>query len=51
MPGFWRIRFATVSATRMYKSGDSGQPCQMPLVSFIGFEVDPLLVTMQSTSM
>ena len=38
MHGFWHMRFASVSATRIYKSGDR-QPCQVPQVSFIGFEV------------
>ena len=50
MSGFWRMRFARVSATKMYKSGDREQPCRAPLVSLIGFEAYPLLVTMQFTS-
>ena len=50
MPGFWRMRFARVSATKMYKSGDRGQPCRAPLVSLIGSEAYPFLVTIQFTS-
>ena len=50
MPGFSRIRFERVSATKMYRSGDKGQPCRAPLVNFIGFEVWPLFVTMQLAS-
>ena len=50
MPGFWRIRFARVPATRIYKRGDKGQPCRAHLVSFIGVEVGPLLITMQFKS-
>ena len=38
MPRFWHTRFASVSATRIYKSGDRGQPCLVPVVSFLGFE-------------
>ena len=51
MSGFWRIRFARVSTTKIYKSGDKGQPCREPIVSLIGFEACPLFVTMQFTSM
>ena len=33
--------------TRIYRSGDKGQPYRAPPVSFMGLEVYPLFVTMQ----
>ena len=38
MPGFWCIRFVSVSATGMYRSRDRGRPCLAPLVSLISCE-------------